>query len=245
MAKTKFDNIQESLNNHDKQLQEIIKEIKGTPDGKSFITKDEMSSMLADHFKEVKDLMDTYMKQREQNKTSPIELARDLNNKLHDTLDKFIDKIQDKIQEIKDAFTDRKDHIKDSISDVKNLAQMKVRESVLEITDKMRDFTQKIDNKLEQKDSTLPKDIKDGFEKAYNAKILGGFDVKYGQDTVHIVIAKDKTKNEFAVAGIDPKNDSIEYKGGFADPRKALSFANQAKLTKDEIQKDVGMELTI
>jgi hypothetical protein len=49
---------------------------------------------------------------------------------------------------------------------------------------------------------------------------LGGFDVKYNKDTVHIVIAKDKQKNDFVVAVIDPKNNSIEYKNGFDDPAR-------------------------
>ncbi|WP_418300779.1 hypothetical protein [Lysinibacillus fusiformis] len=149
--------IQSEMAQHGKELQEVIEtQVVGDENDQSFLTKKEVEQLISVHFNRIEKGLGHLAESVEQQskKRTFANYYDEMKNLLKKCRQHFKDSIVEKTvtskQKLDDKVTGLRNDVRDNIVEVKDTAKSTVKQTILYMNERLKDFTNAIDQKLSE-----------------------------------------------------------------------------------------------
>ncbi|MEY9978764.1 hypothetical protein [Lysinibacillus sp. RC79] len=151
------DSLENEMAKHGTELMQTIEQYAvGDENEKAFLSKQEFEQMLNNHFMRIEDSMASLLKSNEsqQNKNSFSDYLIEMKKQLKDHSQHFKGSVIERTvaakQKMNDNVNGLLNNVRDSITDVKESAKNTVKQTILSMNERLKDFSTAIDQKLHE-----------------------------------------------------------------------------------------------
>lgn len=150
------DSLENEMAKHGTELMQTIDEYVVDENEKAYLSKQELEQMLSNHFMRIEESMASLLKSNEpqQNKNSFSNYLVELKKKLKDHSQHFKESVIERTvaakQKMNDNVNGLLNNVRDNISEVKESTKNTVKQTILSMNDRLKDFSTAIDQKLHE-----------------------------------------------------------------------------------------------